>query len=856
MKKIIIVFLGFILFYFFNPVLACAYEDKIYCNATIDDDFKNDALVMVLRNSEVDIEELLKPIEGYDAEDISIGQEDSKEFKRIIYLTFEKKDKKNILSMINILEKKEEVYYVGPDYIAKEMSVAYDDFGRTQQWNLSAIDIPDAWEVSQGDGNVLVGILDTGIQANHPELEGRVNEGLSRDFTSGSEQIGGLTDSNGHGTHVAGIIGAIPNNTSSLGSNSGIAGICWNVSLVSLKVMGNTCYASNVIKAIKYADKNGIRILNFSGGFSDNNIPFDLYTAIQSYSGIMVMAAGNEGVNINASQFPNHTSYCNFNNVIVVGSSDEDNNKSLTSNYGSEVVDVFAPGTNILSLDASEVRTAADVGFQVNLCKKLGGTSQAAPHVTGLAALIMSAYPYLAPFEIKKLITHGVSTLEDFEIYCKYGGVINANTSLRSFVLLNPEMNNDVSDSVIDNKLCAAFYTEKSGILKININGKNVGNSVELNQVIYELADEDGKSEVIRSADDNATKTKEIYVFASEPGYYCLFLDFSNTIIDEVQINISSIEEENQEINSFMFETNRNETILLQTNIFEDNKVYKLQILHASQYCFDYEILNDMSSLINIIVFGKIDNEINVIYDNVISEIGTYHLDINALPGDYYICCFGLIQSDDIEMTLERVLTNYGESAIVSDPDYSTPSGSQINLLEQNNSDKSYRGTHITEGFTRILYLNEAIAPSTSRLDYYWYTNNENVSNITAYGTLLALPVNTDTIIRVMAVYKDDLSEVFVKEFIIKEDIGNNMITITLNMNVEIGETESINLNSVNVPINILQHYTWISNNEDVIVDKYGNVSVDNDFVGASASISGNYKYNNRVNILININIE
>jgi subtilisin family serine protease len=202
----------------------------------------------------------------------------------------------------------------------------------------------------------VVGILDTGVDITHEELQGIVDEELSKDFTSNNTDLS-LVDDEGHGTAIASIIAAHTNNS------RGIVGVCNNVKIVSLKVLdsGLKGYLSNVIEAVEYANENNIDIINlsltFRQGFTSNyNVDPNyidasitlLENAISNYSGLAVCAAGNEETNIDGSQYVCVPAKFNLSNLITVGASKRDDTVAGFSNYGLNSVDLFAPGDDIL----------------------------------------------------------------------------------------------------------------------------------------------------------------------------------------------------------------------------------------------------------------------------------------------------------------------------------------------------------------------------------------------------------------------------------------------------------------------------------------------------------------------------
>ena len=430
-------------------------EEKIYSQATLEDDFSGSGIIIVLNKettqefntyspddfSYVSVTEV-KNLTSAKAEAIKdilskndtantrstsnyeYTEDDIDTFKSILYLELEYDSKEYVLNVIEELEKNEDFLYVGPDYYV-QICETPNDAGYSQQWGLSKIHAPEAWDI-ENTASVVVGIVDSGIHGNHPDLIERVNNSMHRDFTTGVTVGTAVTRENlvdpcGHGTHVAGIVGTQTDNA------SGCAGVCWDVELVSLRVLNENGrgQSSHVINAINYADDIGIDILNLSLGVYEEDTA--LHTAIGNYDGLVVAAAGNDNINTDETHcYP--ASYNYLENVISVGASDSNDNRSnwnsidnlwgllgqSQSNYGKTTVDVFAPGTDIYS-------TLNTGGYGT-----MSGTSMAAPFVTGVAALMMSVNESLNPIDIKVLINASADKVDALKDLCVSGGRLDA----------------------------------------------------------------------------------------------------------------------------------------------------------------------------------------------------------------------------------------------------------------------------------------------------------------------------------------------------------------------------------------------------------------------------------------------
>ncbi|HVZ11606.1 MAG TPA: S8 family serine peptidase [Patescibacteria group bacterium] len=312
-----------------------------------------------------------------------------------------------------------------PNYIFKiEDSPPTDSYYSTQ-WNLFKINAEGAWRVTHGSNNVKVAIIDTGIDYNHPDFSGRSilkgpnfiacppSERSAAGFCQKTPEADVLDDQ-GHGTHVAGTIGAIANN------GIGIAGINWNITLMAIKSMdqkgdGNM---NDIISGMNYAVQNKANVINLSlTSGPGSNLPCRVVPELQatidnaiSHGVVVVAAAGNESEDALMESPPSCTG------LIVVGATDQNDDRASFSNYGSRI-DISAPGVAILS-------TFTNPPYQLDQ-----GTSMAAPHVAAVAALLLAANPSLSATEVKNcLINNADSIRTDKPI----GGRLNAAKALVS----------------------------------------------------------------------------------------------------------------------------------------------------------------------------------------------------------------------------------------------------------------------------------------------------------------------------------------------------------------------------------------------------------------------------------------
>ena len=321
-------------------------------------------------------------------------------FKQILQLHLPIDSKQNVIETIEKLEEMEGVLSASPNYYAPLAEVPNDDF-YNRLWGMSredGINAVDAWDITTGSSTIKVGIIDTGI-ANHPDLNANLGEGW--DFVNNNNITN--DDPTGHGTHVAGTIGACGNN------GIGVVGVNWNVTLVPLQVVyWDTDFSdwrlsgSGAISAISWAINNDIPILNYSAG-TDEQFPA-LQAALEPYTGLFVCSAGNDASdNDTTAHYPSeyadetNNAYSNVSNQIIsVGALNENGERRSSSNYGVNTVSIYAPGGSIYSTVPTDLIAS---GYDYK-----SGTSMAAPHVTGVAALLLSKDPALTGEELKEIL--------------------------------------------------------------------------------------------------------------------------------------------------------------------------------------------------------------------------------------------------------------------------------------------------------------------------------------------------------------------------------------------------------------------------------------------------------------------
>jgi len=330
-------------------------------------------------------------------------------FRQILLLTLNKNSKQNIVNTIRQLEELDFVLLAEPNYQLTLLSASSnppDDPLLSQQWGLDTINALAAWEsYNPNVPDVKVAVIDTGI-AFHEDLDDNVDPILGGVFFEPSEGCQVFNPRQdiivGHGTHVAGIIGAVGNN------GIGISGIAHDVALVSclFDARNGQSAASSAIAAIEYASSSEIPIINASfGGSSDDGMD-SLEISIEQYPGLMVCGAGNnylnnENIGSDNDIRPVYPASLDLDNIISVASISSDLSLSIFSNYGATSVHIAAPGHEILStVPLSNEGILDPKGTYANM----SGTSMAAPHVAGVAALLKGNFPKATTAQIKEAI--------------------------------------------------------------------------------------------------------------------------------------------------------------------------------------------------------------------------------------------------------------------------------------------------------------------------------------------------------------------------------------------------------------------------------------------------------------------
>jgi len=289
------------------------------------------------------------------------------------------------------------------------------DYNETIRYNLDKINAEAGWaSCAHGEG-VVVAVVDTGIDLDHPDLQANLISGQS--FVSG---ISSPDDDAGHGTHVAGMVAGVSN-------NGGIIGVAPRASLMPIKVLDSqgSGWTYDIANGIEWAVDNGAGVINLSLGGVDKSSTLEAAVNYATNQGALVVAAGGNCGDalyiLNGCDYQDQPAYpAAFPNVMAVASTDSSDNQSSFSNEGS-YIEVAAPGSYIYSTYPSGSYTT------------MSGTSMASPHVAGLAALIWSQNPSWTNQEVRAQIRNTAQDLGSSGWDSKFGyGRIDADAALNS----------------------------------------------------------------------------------------------------------------------------------------------------------------------------------------------------------------------------------------------------------------------------------------------------------------------------------------------------------------------------------------------------------------------------------------
>ncbi len=332
------------------------------------------------------------------------------------------------------------VEYVQPNF-TREFHKTPNDARYGEMWGLNNvgqdggiadadIDAPEAWVKSIGNDSVTIAVIDSGCDTSHPDIAPNLwvnpgeiaGNGIDDDGNGYVDDVNGydfgdddpnVEDPVGHGTHTAGTIGAVGNNT------LGVVGVNWKTRLMILKIgaADGSLPTDAIIAAIEYAWRNGAKVSNNSyGGYFFDQAEFDAWSAANQAGHLAVCSAGNDA-NDNDGFLPAYPCSFTLPNILSVAATDRNDDIADFSNFGVTSVDLGAPGVDILS--------TLPGGYGV-----YSGTSMAGPHVAGVATLLMASSPGLSIDAVKQTILSTVDRVASLNGLVATGGRLNASRAV------------------------------------------------------------------------------------------------------------------------------------------------------------------------------------------------------------------------------------------------------------------------------------------------------------------------------------------------------------------------------------------------------------------------------------------
>lgn len=425
-----------------------------------------------------------------------------------------------IEQIIEELKEDPEVEYVEPNYIMTDQAAPNDPF-YPQMWGLQKIQVENAWNITKGSNDVIVAVLDTGIDYIHEDLGGCLGENCrvigGYDFVNDDNDPADPID--GHGTHVSGTIGAVVDNS------KGISGINWDIKLMAVKVLNDkgSGKISNISTGINYAADNGAKVINMSLGgpfrCTSSQTLQDAIDYANATGAIVVVSAGNS--NTDAAGF----SPASCNGVIAVAATGPTDERSYYSNYGS-VVDLSAPGGDITKCD-DKISCLIHSTISNNQYDFYQGTSMASPHVTGAAGLLLAKFPAYSSDRIQNILIHSSDYIVNSNLKTSSGGRLNVNNALSpGDILYSPKQIQEVLKTNSSSKRSITIFN--------NTDSQSISWDVKFNASWLTIASQSG------SIAPQSTNTLEILIDSTSLNYgtYNALLTLNTNNVQNPRITI------------------------------------------------------------------------------------------------------------------------------------------------------------------------------------------------------------------------------------------------------------------------------------------------------------------------------
>lgn len=398
-----------------------------------------------------------------------------------------------IINRLSVMSSIRQVY---PNYKRSAAVNPNDPYFQLQEEDLLVSRIPQAWDVETGSADVLVGVIDTGVDVTHPDLiPNLVLPGINVREDWVPDEV---MDDSGHGTAVCGVIGGVGNN------GVGIAGVAWNVRMLPIRACGGPyldCDLFDEVEGIDVAREQGCDVINLSiGGVGTISLEETAVTEAYNAGIVIVAAAGNSdpGYYFESSgdwETDRHSLYfpAALPEVIGVGAVGTDAQPADFSNYGEDILSVMAPGVEIITtVPEDEVYLYTGVGPPYG---KANGTSFATPMVAGVAALILSHFPGISPDEVRARIEtsaipmvgpdadfNGINDYYGYGILNAYGALTQTGSSGNQYLTVGVSRSPIFADDLIIIVQSQANL-DSNPILRWSSESTGMSGSIELNEV-------------------------------------------------------------------------------------------------------------------------------------------------------------------------------------------------------------------------------------------------------------------------------------------------------------------------------------------------------------------------------------
>jgi len=334
------------------------------------------------------------------------------------------------------------VEFAEPDYLVRAALTPNDPaYTNGTCWGLNKIEAPAAWNVLCGATNVVVAVLDSGVRYTHEDLAANmwVNPLAG---SHGWNAIAGTNDpwddsTDGHGTQMAGVLGAVGNNS------KGLAGVAWSVQIMACKCLNSSDLGTNsdIITCMEFARTNGARVFNASfsavGGAFSSAMSNAIYSARMAGI-ILVTCAGNNYPTVNIDVTPAYPANYQIDNIVTLAYTTSSDTLGVLSNYGATNVDLAAPGDQIYS-----TYNTSDSAYNGSIYHNLAGTSYAAAYTSGAFALMLAEYPNEDYRHIINRVLSAVDPVPALNGKCRTGGRLNLRKALTPVLLTGNSAGNN-----------------------------------------------------------------------------------------------------------------------------------------------------------------------------------------------------------------------------------------------------------------------------------------------------------------------------------------------------------------------------------------------------------------------------